>query len=401
MILDQVRVLEAERVPLAEAAGRILAEDFSATWDLPHWDNSAMDGYAVRSEDCTAPRTLRLSGYHPAGEAATTPLQPQTAAKILTGAPIPPGADAVIPIEDTELLGGGEEVRLQHAVARGAHVRRKGEDVTTGQRLLPAGRRLGAPEIAALASFSQLSVSVARRPRVAILATGDELVEPGEPLSPGKLHNSNSVALAAAVQEAGAEPLLLGIARDNPESLRERLEHGFAKKVDALITSAGVSAGDRDFVRDVLEALGVRQLFWKVEMKPGHPTAFGMRGETPVFALPGNPVSTLIAFDQLVRPALLKMGGQQRCLRRTIRASFSGADFKKKPGRVFFLRVRLTRQGESWLAEPAGSQETGILRTLVDADGIAVIPAECDKVGRGQELEVHLLREELGYLPLA
>ena len=387
IILERVAPLGSELVSAFDAVGRVLAEDFSAPWEFPAWDNSAMDGYAIRAEDAKAPATLRLSAYIPAGSAGSEPLAPGTAAKILTGAPLPGGADAIVPLEEAEERDGA--VSIAGPVRSGAHVRRRGEDIRAGEGILPAGTILGPPEVSLLASCSRLSVPVFRRPRVAVLSTGDELIEPGEPLGPGKIYNSNALALAAAVKQAGAEPTLLGIARDDFHSLRTLLAEGL--RADALITSAGVSMGDRDLVRQVLDELEVRQVFWKIEIKPGRPTAFAMRGGTPVFSLPGNPVSTLLTFEQFVRPALLRMMGHRKVFRPLVAATFQD-EIPRKPGRVSFVRVRLERRGSELLAWSAGKQDTGILKTMIQADGIAVIPADRGNLRPGSAVDVQVLR---------
>jgi molybdopterin molybdotransferase len=390
IILERVSPLGAEDVQLAAAVGRVLAHDFAAPRDFPAWDNSAMDGYAVRSGDVRAPATLRLSAYIPAGSPGAGPLAAGTAAKILTGAPLPAGADAVVPIEDAEEREGA--VAIPGPVRPGAHVRRRGEDLRAGERILAAGAVLGPAEVSLLASCSRLSVPVFRRARVAILSTGDELVAPGEPLGPGQIHDSNGLALAAAVAQIGAQPAPLGIARDDRASLRALLAEGL--RADALVTSAGVSMGDRDFVREVLDELGVRQVFWKVDIKPGRPTAFALGGSTPVFSLPGNPVSTLLTFEEFVRPAILRMMGHRRVLRPLVAATFQER-ISQKPGRVWFLRVRLERRGGALLAWSAGRQETGILKTMIQADGIAVIPAIQGDLGPGSTVQVQVLRGDL------
>jgi molybdopterin molybdotransferase len=423
IVLDHVAPLGAERVPLLDAVGRTLAEDLPSPSDFPAWDNSAMDGYAVRAAEAQGGAALPLSDYLPAGSAAGTPLAAGTAAKILTGAPLPAGADTVVPFEDAEEQGG--RVRAKGPVKHGAHVRRRAEDLRAGEIALSAGTVVGPAEISWLATSSRLLVPVRRRPRVAILSTGDELVPPGEPLGPGQIHDSNGVAVAAAVRQAGGEPLLLGIARDEREPLRERLAEGL--RADVLVTTAGVSMGDRDHVREVLAALEVRQIFWKVEIKPGRPTAFGVRdglvpgspspreaglgrGLVPgspspreaglgrgtlVFSLPGNPVSTLLTFEQFVRPALLKLAGRRQVLRPTVRAEFQEL-LRRKPGRVSFVRVRLERHGESLHAFSAGNQDTGILKTMLRADGIAIVPAEQGDLGPGTAVEVQVLSPDLG-----
>jgi molybdopterin molybdotransferase len=246
-----------------------------------------------------------------------------------------------------------------------------------------------------LASFGKAFVPVYRKARVAVLSTGDELVELGEPLSPGKIINSNALSLAAAVAAAGAEPVILGIARDNRESHRERMTEGL--KADVLVTSAGVSGGDRDLVRDCLAELGVTQLFWRVEIKPGGPLAFGVKEGKPVFSLPGNPVSTMVTFEEFVRPALLKMMGHRRVIRPYVKATLRG-EVRKKPGKVHFLRVRIeVENGVRW-AIPAGDQHTGILRTMVRANAIAVLPKEKTVFADGEEVAVHLLRGDVEML---
>jgi len=391
IILENVSPLGAERVPALEAVGRVVAEDVRAPFDLPRWDNSAMDGFALRAQDASAAGGLRVSAFVPAGATPAGDLAPGTAARVLTGAPIPPGADAVAPFEETEEKDG--VVRFLRPVRAGAHVRRKGEDIRAGEPVLPAGTVLGPAEVSALASSSRLAVPVVRRARVAIVSTGDELVEPGTPLAPGQIHDSNAWALAAAVLQAGGVPAVLGIARDDRDALRRLLGEGLA--ADALVTTAGVSVGDRDLVREVLAELGVRQVFWKIDIKPGRPTAFGLAGRTPVFSLPGNPVATLLTFDQLVRPALLRMMGHARVLRPLVPATLRDG-LRRKPGRVEFVRVRLERgEGGGLVAASAGDQATGMLKTLLRADGLVVVPADRGPIEPGGAVEAQVLSGDL------
>jgi len=387
LILENVSVLPAESVPLIELVGRVLAEEIRAPWDLPRWDNSAMDGFAVRAEDCQAQKPLLIDGYIPAGGTADgLAVKPGQAIKIMTGAPAPAGCDAIVPVEETEEQDG--RIKIKGRVNAGDHLRLRGEDVRKGTVVMTAGSVLRPAEINMLASFGLKNVAVFRRPRVAILSTGDELVEPGEPIGPGQIINSNAYSLAAAVVEIGGIPLLIGIARDNQESLKEKLTEGLQAEV--LITSAGVSMGDRDLVCEMLQEVGVESRFWKVDIKPGRPTAFGLKGGKPVFSLPGNPVSSMVTFEELVRPALLKMMGHQRVLKPFVRATMRET-MTKKPGRVQFLRVRVVDNGERLIATSAGDQNTGILSTMLRANGIAVLPADREQIVAGEEVDVHMI----------
>jgi molybdopterin molybdotransferase len=387
IILDKVIALPSESTSLLDLAGRVLAEDIKAPWDLPCWDNSAMDGFAVRAEDCVSGKTLTIDGYLPAGVTAIgIEVKPGGAVRIMTGAPTPAGCDAIVPIEETEENDG--KVTMTGKVKRGDHLRVRGEDVSQGDLVITAGTVLRPAEINMLASFGYQTVSVFRRPKIAILSTGDELVEPGDEIGPGQIINSNTYSLAAAVKEIGGEPILLGIARDDRASLTEKISTGL--EADGLITSAGVSMGDRDLVCEVLQMLGVERQFWKVDIKPGRPTAFGLKDGKPIFSLPGNPVSSMITFEEFIRPALLKMMGHQRVIKPFIKAIMQET-INKKPGRVQFLRVRVVNDGEQLLASSSGDQNTGIVRTLLRANGIAVLPADREQIMAGEEVNVQLI----------
>lgn len=386
IILDNVYLSGTERISLLEATGRVLAEDVAAPWDMPLWDNSAMDGYAVRAADCQViPCQLRVTGFLPAGARADgVSVEPGCAVRIMTGAPIPGGCDAVVPVEETD--NGLEMATLNEPVQQRQHIRFRGEDVAAGMVFVRRGTRIRPPEVNMLAGFGMAMVPVYRRPTVAILSTGDELVELGRTPGPGEIINSNTLSLAAAVLEAGGIPRIIGIARDNRESHLEKLAEGL--KSDVLITSAGVSAGDCDFVRDILDEIGVKQLFWKVGIKPGGPTAFALHGTTPVFSLPGNPVSTMITFEEFVRPALLKMQGYRKVMRPLFTAVLRD-DLKKKPGKVQIVRLLLEKENGCWYASSAGNQQTAILKTMVDAQALALLPAESGNYAAGDEVGVH------------
>ncbi len=386
-ILDAVDTLAVEKAPLLDAAGRAVAENIVANQPLPTFDNSAMDGYAVQAADCSNGAVLPIAGYLPAGGKMDCRVDSGTVVKIMTGAPIPPGADAIVPFEETEETP--EQITILGSVKKGDHIRWQGEDIRTGDKVIAAGTVLRPAEISLLASFSMSTVRVRRRVRVAILSTGDELQEIDELKFEGGIVNSNSWALAAAVREIGGVPLMLGIARDNLESLREKLSDGL--QADVLITSAGVSAGDRDLVREVLAELGVEQQFWKINIKPGKPTAFGLKGAVPVFSLPGNPVSTMITFEEFVRPALLKMMGHRVQLKPLFKARLQ-EPVKKKAGRMQLMRVAIEMNDEGeMLVASSGDQNTGILRTMVYATGIALLEADRDYYAAGEKLDVHLL----------
>ncbi|MEA3466175.1 MAG: gephyrin-like molybdotransferase Glp [Thermodesulfobacteriota bacterium] len=383
-ILDNITPLGSEQVSLLDGADRILAQDFCATQPMPAWDNSAMDGFAVRYEDCTPGAVLTIADYIPAGTTSDLSVAAGTATRIMTGAGVPAAANAIIPFEDTEECDN--TIRISQPVRRGDHIRVRGEDIAQGELILHQGDRLRSAEIALLASFNQTQVSVYRQPSVAIIATGDELVEPGAIPAAGQIIDSNSFALAADLKKIGVKPLLLGIASDTLKSHRAKLELGLT--ADAIITSAGISAGDCDLVREVLDLLGVKPVFWKVNIKPGRPTAFALNGNKPVFSLPGNPVSTMLTFEELVKPALLKMMGHRVVIQPTFKAIIT-KDAKRRSDRTRFLRVQVTGEPHNYQVCSAGNQETGILKTMIKANGLAILAPGLDCVKAGTTVNVH------------
>jgi molybdopterin molybdotransferase len=387
-------VLGSETVAAPEARGRVLAQAVVSARRIPPFDNSAMDGYAVRAADLAGaapphPVALRLAFEVAAGGAPPAALRSGEAARILTGAPLPSGADAVVRQEDTERAG--ERVLVRVAPRLRENVRDAGEDVEAGQTVLEPGRVLGPAELGMLAALGRSTVAVHQRPRVALLSGGDELVEPDGDVAGGKIVSSNSWSLAAACRELGAEPVYLGIARDTPQDVEDKLRAGL--RADVLVSSAGVSVGDRDHVRGVLEKLGCELLFWGVEMKPGYPLAFGrFPGETAplAFGLPGNPVSALVSFEQFVRPALRKMMGFRSWFRPLVEARVAER-LRKAPGRLHFVRVQLERRDGEVVARSTGSQGSGVLRSLTLAQGLLIFPAEAAELRAGARAAVQVL----------
>ncbi len=403
-ILAATPVLGAETVGTREALGRVLAEPVQSDRTLPPADCSAMDGYAVRRADLAgaseaAPIELALVFEVPAGGRAERSLEAGEAARIFTGAPVPPGADAVVRQEDTRAdAGPGAHVRILVEPEPRDHIRDAGEDLLAGDRVLEAGTVLRPAQLGLLASLGRSVVAVHQRPRVAILSGGDELVEPDGDPSGGKIVSSNSYTLAAQCRELGAEPVYLGIARDDPGDIESHLRAGL--RADCIVSSAGVSVGDHDHVRPVLEKLGCKLDFWGVLMKPGYPLAFGGFGDDPsdrrplVFGLPGNPVSASVTFDQFVRPALRRMMGFRNVFRPTVRARLA-EELTKKAGRLHFVRVTLERSDDGELvASSTGNQSSGVLTSLSLAQGLLVFPAEEDRLAAGASVVVQVLDED-------
>jgi molybdopterin molybdotransferase len=394
LILAETPVLGLETVAAREALGRVLAGPVVAGRRLPPADNSAMDGYALRRQDAAAaspdrPVELRIAFEVAAGGAAEASLGPGEAVRVLTGAPIPPGADAVVRQEDTEREG--DRLRVLVAPAPHEHIRDAGEDVEAGERVLEPGTPLGPAHLGVLASLGRSVVPVHQRPRVAMLSSGDELVEPDGDIAGGRIVSSNSYSLAAQCREIGAEPVYLGIARDKPEDVERHFRAGL--RADVLVSSAGVSVGDHDYVRGVLEKIGCRLLFWGVRIKPGYPLAFGRferEGGPLVFGLPGNPVSAMMTFEQFVRPALRKMMGFSRWCRPLVEVRLA-EDLRKTAGRLHFVRVTLERREGEIFARSTGSQSSGVLRSMVLAQGVLIFPAEATELRAGETASVQVL----------
>jgi molybdopterin molybdotransferase len=383
-ILQYIGVLETEKVSVFQGLNRVTPEDHIAPWDIPAADSSAMDGYTF-SQAALQGNTLPVTDFLPAGIERTVPVPPGEAVKIMTGAPVPPGCDTVVPIEDVEENNGS--IRFIAAVKAGSHVRRRGEDIRYGNVVIPAGSLLRPQEIGMLSAMGKTSLAVYRRVRVAILATGDELLEPGSTPAPGKIINSNSYSLAAQVLDAGGDPVLMGIAKDSLEATCEKIQAGL--NADFLVIAGGVSVGDRDFVKVAIEQLGGSVTFWKVNMKPGKPLAFAMLQGTPVFALPGNPVAAMVSFELFVRPSILKAMGHQRVFRPVIRAALLEA--VKNPGkRPNLVRGIVTGREDRYFVSTTGNQSSGRLSSLIQGNGLIRLAPEAS-LPAGAEVDVILL----------
>ncbi|PIU23008.1 MAG: molybdopterin molybdenumtransferase MoeA [Chloroflexi bacterium CG_4_9_14_3_um_filter_45_9] len=405
-ILSFVEVLDPEEKPILGCLGQVLVEDVYADIDIPPWDNSAMDGYAIKAEDTygankLSPRFIPVVGEIAAGSIADKELKPGTAIRIMTGAPLPQGADAVVQFEDTDELTRQSlhplsQIGILREAKKGLNVRRRGEDIAKGTLVLRKGTILRPAEIGVLASLGHSTASVIRRPIVSVLATGDELIEPGQPKLNGKIYNSNTYTIAAEVLRYGGIPEILGIGRDSVESLNRKIDESLTS--DMLITCGGVSLGDYDIVKDVLAKRGQIAL-WTICMKPGKPSAFGVirqgRKRLPHLGLPGNPVSAMITFEQFARPAILKMMGKENLAKPTVQAIMDDA-VENTDGRRIFARVVLnliqdTKVGEEYHACLVGPQGSGILTSMAKANGLAIIPENIPGVKPGDKVLVQML----------
>jgi len=391
IVLDNVVALGAERIPMVEALGRVLAENISSSRDIPGFDNSAMDGYAVRAADLAkasdaSPVKLRVVETVGAGQMPARRVSAGEAVRTMTGAPIAEGADAIVAVERTR--GTGDLVEFLAPAENSAFIRARGEDLRLGELVMSAGKTLTPADLGMLASVNRAMVEVIRRPRVAIVATGDELVDVDQTPTGAQIVNSNAYALAGAIREVGAEAVILKVARDDPREIRARLAE--AMTFDAVLSTGGVSVGRFDHVAGALDELGMRQLFHGVAQKPGRPLKFGTAGYRPIFGLPGNPVSTLVCFYLYARPAILKMSGRGRVGLPRIDARCA-VDIKISKDLTEFVRVKLERGADGWLATPTGSQGSGILSSLSRADGLLIGPSTETLLKAGAQATVLLL----------
>jgi len=387
-IAAKAKRLPAEPVPLLESLGRTLAADIRARFPVPPFAKATMDGYAVRAAD-TRPATrktpveLAVVEDLPAGRVGRKIVGPGQAVRIMTGAPLPKGAEAVVMVEFTEK--SGRRVVIRRAVAPGENVGRAGEDLEKGDLVLEKGALIGPAEIGILAALGHASVRVTRRPEIAIIATGDEIVEPGQRTGPGRIRNSNGWSLTALASRAGGRASYLGIARDTRASLGRRIEK--AGDADILVLSGGVSVGDHDLVKDQLRGFGVKPVFWQVRIKPGKPVFFGIKGRRLVFGLPGNPTSAMVTFHLFVRQAIDRMLGR-RAPGLPAGAAVLGEDLSLKPGRAQFLRGLLDGRAPELRVLPFANQKSGVLRSMVGSRALIVLPAEAGVVKKGTPVPI-------------
>jgi molybdopterin molybdotransferase len=389
-VLERVVVLPAEDVALRDALGRVLAESVESADAVPGFDNSAMDGYAVRAADTAgassqSPVTLTVVDESRAGHPAEVEVEPGQAIAISTGAMVPAGADAVIRVEDINPGDGRVEVRV--AVDPGHDLRRAGEDIRPGDVVLEAGSVLGPAELGVLASVGRSRVACARRPTVFVMTTGDELQEPDEELRPGGVRNSNAHTVPALVQRSGGAVAGAEIVADDPRATRAALEQ--ALDADLAVVCGGMSAGEHDHVRPALAELGAEQAFWGVALRPGKPTWFGVRNRTLAFGLPGNPVSAIVTFLLFVRPAIRAMLGVRDAAEPT--TAIMDADYHKRPGRAHLVRCRLELREDGWHATPTKEQGSHVLTSMIGADALAVLPTASETVAAGERVAIELL----------
>jgi molybdopterin molybdotransferase len=402
-ILDMIPVLGSEEKPILESLGQVLAEDVHAPFNIPPKDNSAMDGYAVNFKSIVgarkeSPRVLRVSGNLPAGSNVELKVEHGSAVRIMTGAFVPDGVDVVIPFEETDETERRaneaipNEIGIYTELPVGSNIRMSGEDIKKGELVIGKGKLLCPADIGMLASVGKPTVRVIKRPQVAIISTGDEIEDIDKPLTPGKIYNSNTYSLAALVLRYGGIPKVLGVVKDDTKMVTDILHKGF--DCDLILTSGGVSLGDFDVVKDVLSVKGTIS-FWRVRMKPGKPIAFGVFNSEsgkviPHLGLPGNPVSVMVTFEIFARPAILKMMGQTNFEKQEIEAVLEDP-VVNTDGRRIFTRVLVDKRGDRYFARLTGPQGSGILKSMVQADGLAIIPETIDEMKAGETVKVLLL----------
>lgn len=404
-----IKVLDPETVELTDALERVLAQDLSSDTDIPLWDNSAMDGYAVRFQDTRGasrdnPKILKVITDIKAGDLPKKKLKAGEAIRIMTGAIIPSGANSVVMVEETASVNSRQStvnrkncgqwtmdcglVRIFKAVAAGENIRRKGEDIKRGELVIKKGTLLKPSHIGLLASLGKARVKVTRRPKVAILATGDEVVDVKEKLKAGKIRSSNTYTLYTQIIKSGGTVKNLGIAKDKPQELEKKIKQGL--DCDLILTSGGVSVGDYDLVKDILAKLGTNIKFWKVAMRPGKPLVFGKIRGIPLFGLPGNPVSSMVSFEVFVRPVILKMLGQEAEDRKEVEAVLA-EDITKKKGLKYFLRAQTQWDGSTYLTRTTGPQGSGILKSMALANSLIILAEEMQELKKGERVTVKFL----------
>jgi molybdopterin molybdotransferase len=396
IILNSIQALDSDTISLANASGRVLQQDIFSNSDIPAFDNSGRDGYALRSADTKdaspeSPCKLEVLEELKAGMMSSSEIKSGQAVKIMTGAPIPEGADSVIMVEDTEKSQGTShkpQVRIFKETTPGENIRRAGEDIKKGELVIQKGTLLKAAHAGMLAALGITKAAVTRKPRIAILATGDELVDADEEAPKGKVRTSNTYALYSQILSYSGIPVNIGIARDEPKDIREKIESALV--CDLILTSGGVSMGDYDLVKDVLTKMGADIKFWKIAMRPGKPILFSTLGEKPVFGLPGNPVSSMVGFELFVRPAILKMLGQTSDDRQEAEA-FLEEDIEKKKGLRYFLRAQTRWEDGGYLTKTTGPQGSGILKSMMLANSFIILPEEEEFIKKGAKVRVRFL----------
>jgi molybdopterin molybdotransferase len=390
-ILEVIVPLGREKVSILDSIGRVIGEDIYANRNIPPKDNSAMDGYAVRWEDTrgasiSRPVILKVIEDIPAGTIPRKNIASGESSRIMTGAPIPDGANAIVRVEDTEK--DGQRVKVFVKAKEGQDIRHAGEDVTEGELVISQGDVIRPAEIGMLAALGRSFVSVYQRPLIAVVATGDELVDIDENPTSWQIISSNSYSIAAQIIDCGAISLQIGIAKDNRDDLVSKFTA--ALRADIIVSSGGVSVGDYDLVKDVMNEVGNEMKFWQVAMRPGKPLAFGSMGGIPVFGLPGNPVSSMVSFEQFVRPSILKMMGHKNLFRRIVKATLKD-DITKKKGTRHFIRALVNYENGRYFTTTTGEQGSGILKSMVMANGLIILPEYARSVKRGEEVSIQLI----------